>query len=221
MLTDHSNLATTILQEKFDPARKIIQVCHVSAGSWGPGNYAEYFRKYKNLVGTNDIIVVEVNSHDLWEDDPRRTSGRNVGRDIALPNHKPWCALWDGFDRYFLPRMRRLIGKSRVNTKVDVPKWLTDAESEDAKYNLRMLDEVYSLPWKERFLLIWRSKEETIDNKETVGEATFRMYAKGKGVSIIDVHLNESDFRDAIHPSVQGQQKIATAILSVLKELNL
>lgn len=38
VLTDHKDLATSILQERMK-----IQVCNVSAGSWGPGNYAAYF----------------------------------------------------------------------------------------------------------------------------------------------------------------------------------
>ena len=41
-LTDHEKLATTILQRKY----KNIPFYNVSAGSWGPGNYAAYLRKY-------------------------------------------------------------------------------------------------------------------------------------------------------------------------------
>ena len=64
VLTDHADLATTLLQDAFPQ----VQVCNVSAGSWGPGNYTAYFRKHLNLIGSNDVLFVEVNSHDLWED---------------------------------------------------------------------------------------------------------------------------------------------------------
>ena len=217
VLTDHKDLATTKLQEKFDQSRMNVQVCHVSAGSWGPGNYAAYFRKYKNLVSTNDVIVVEVNSHDLWEDDPKKTGGKNVGMDNFLLDHKPCCALWEGLTRYFIPKVRRWLGKAQVNTKVDVPKWETDGESEQAKYNLQMLDEVFALPWKKKFLLIWRSKIETVNDKETVGESVFRKYAISRDIPILHISLSESDYRDAIHPSIQGQRKMADAIIRKLE----
>ena len=218
VLTDHKDLATTILQEQFDQSRKNIQVCNVSAGSWGPGNYAAYLGKHNDLVGTNDIVVVEVNSHDLWEDDPTKAGGKMVGKDNFLIDHKPWCALWDGFDRYFIPRVRRWLGKAQVNTKIDVPKWEKDTESERAKYNLQMLDEIYALPWKKKFLLLWRSKQETVEDKETVGESVFRKYAISRDIPIIHISLSESDYRDTIHPSIQGQRKMAAAIRRALNE---
>ena len=213
VLTDQSDLATTLLQKKRDPIGKDWQVCNVSAGSWGPGNYAAFFRRHRNHVRTNDVLIVEVNSHDLWEDDPLLTAGRNVGRDIALPDRKPCCALWDGFHRYFLPRLRKWCGKAQVNTKVDIPKWQTDAGNESAKYNLTMLDEVFSLPCRRKALLIYRSRIETQKEIESVGERAFREWAEDKGLPIIKPVLNvESDYRDKIHPSVSGQRKIADAI---------
>ena len=217
VLTDHGDLATTILQEWMDVTRKNIQVCNISAGSWGPGNYAAYFRKYRNLVGTNDTVIVEVNSHDLWEDDPKKTGGANVGKDIALPDHKPRCATWDGFDRYFMPRVRKWLGKAQVNTKVDVPKWGNDAENESAKYNFASLDEIYALSWARKYLLIHRSRQETQENRITSGEAAFRKYADDRGIPIIDLKLNgNEDFRDAIHLSESGQRKMADAIGDVI-----
>ena len=217
VLTDHRDLATTILQERVDATRSRVQVCHVSAGSWGPGNYAAYFRKYSNLVRTNDIIIVELNSHDLWEDDPLNSKGANVGKDIALPDHKPWCATWDGFDRYFIPRMRKWFGLLQVNTKIDVPKWEDDADSESAKYNLTMLNELFSYPWVKKFLLIHRSREEARENQETVGERAFRRYAAANGIVIVTLKLDENtDYRDNIHLSSSGQRKMADTIVKAL-----
>ena len=219
VLTDHHNLATTILQEKLDSDRKNIQVCHVSAGSWGPGNYAAYFRRYRNLVGTNDVVVIEVNSHDLWEDDPMKTCGKKVGRDIALPDHKPWCALWDGFDRYFMPRMRRLVGRKSVNTKVDVPKWGVDSENALALYNLAMMKDIYSLPWAGRYMLIHRSRAESELGDETVGERKFRDFAEMNCIPYSVLILNPAeDYRDKIHLTVTGQGKMAAAIYSLISK---
>lgn len=102
-LTDHEMLATTLLQR----ARPQMQVCNVSAGSWEPGNYAACFRRHPGLRG--GWLVVVLNSHDLWEDDPKVSAGREVGKDVALPDRKPWCALWEGCVRYFVPMIRKAL----------------------------------------------------------------------------------------------------------------
>lgn len=212
-LTDHKNLATTYLQERIDPTRKSIQVCNVSAGSWGPGNYAAYFIKFRSIVSCNDIFIVEVNSHDLWEDDPRDTAGANVGVDIAFPSKRPICALWDGFDRYLMPRIRAILGLSAVNTKVDVPKWGKDVDLEIVKYNLRCLDAVYALSGNSKYMLIYKSRAEVLSGKISLGESVFRQYAATRGIGVIEANLNpETDYRDLIHPNESGQLKIAKAI---------
>lgn len=217
VLTDHNDLATTILQERIDPSHKSFQVLNVSAGSWGPGNYAAYFQRYKELIRTNDVIIVEVNSHDLWEDDPTKTRGANVGKDISLPDKKPCCALYDGFNRYFIPRMRRFFGMAEVNTKVDSPKWGDSISNPAASFNLKKLDELYSYSWSKKYMLIYRSRKETKENLESDGERVFREFAKSKRITIIDCRLDsEVDYRDTIHPTQSGQKKIAEAILYAL-----
>ncbi len=216
-LTDHKDLATTILQNKIDPSHVDIQVLNVSAGSWGPGNYAAYFDKYSELVRPNDIVIVEVNSHDLWEDDPVNSAGANVGKDIAFPAEKPCFALIEGANRYFIPRIKSLFGLAAVNTKVDVPKWGKDAHSMEAQYNLKMLNKLYSFPWVKKYMLIYRSRKECKDNSETEGERVFREFAKTNGIVIIDVQLDaQMDYRDLIHPNQSGQRKISEAIIRAL-----
>ena len=212
VMTDHKDLATTVLTEQMK-----IQVCNVSAGSWGPGNYAAYFSKFKNLVSSNDVLVLVVNSHDLWEDDPAKTKGANVGKDIALPMRKPFCALFDGFYRYFIPVVRKKLGQAVVMTKVDVPKWQIDSKNELALYNLSMLSKVFDISWKRKYMLIHRSRKEMISNVITSGECAFREYAKRNGIAIIELLLCEEDYRDAIHLSVSGQRKMAEAIWKALE----
>lgn len=215
VLTDHNDLATTILQESLDKSRKKIQVCNVSAGSWGPGNVAAYFKKYSYLVSTNDLLIVEVNSHDLWEDDPVLTGGRNVGHDVSYPSEKPLCALSDGFNRYFVPKVRKLLHEKSRSKKIDILKNSKDAET----YNLLMLDYLFSLPFSAKYLLIHRSREETRNNMISPGEAVFRAYAQKKKIPLIELRLDARvDYRDTIHPSEDGQKKMAEAILRTLKK---
>ena len=217
-LTSHVRLATTILQDKIDASRQKIQVCNVSAGSWGPGNYAAWFKKYKNLVSTNDVLIVELDSHDLWEDDPLDSHGINVGKDIALVDAKPCCALWEGVARYFIPLVRRKLGLAAINTKVDVARWKCDIEDPLVEYNLNALNSIFSMPFRYKFVLIHRSRKETKDGNITIGEAKFREYSISKGVNIIELALDSNeDYRDIIHISDTGHKKMAHTIYDRLK----
>ena len=204
VLTDHEDLATTLLQRE----RPSVQVCHVSAGSWGPGNYAAYFRRHPGLRG--GTLVVEVNSHDLWEDDPKESKGQIVGKDVAFPGCKPWCALWDGFHRYFLPRVRSWLHMRQVNTKVDVPTWGTDANDPAAVRNLRELDWLFDEPFDKKVLLIHRSRMETQNSGTiSIGEGRLRAWAREKGISCPLLELDVAgDYRDQIHLNESGQRKL-------------
>ncbi len=215
-LTDHKELASTILQDRLDDSRTNIQVCNVSAGSWGPGNYAAYFRRHGGLVGTNDVLILEVNSHDLWEDDPTKTAGANVGRDVAFPDKKPFCALWDGFHRYALPRLRTSLGLAQVTTKVDMAKWGESLSDRSVAYNLNALKEVLSLPFRAKYMLIHRSRNESSEREVSLGEGRFRAFASELSIPIIESPLCDRDYRDAIHMNASGQKKMADAIWDAL-----
>lgn len=204
VLTDHAALATTLLQRDLPN----VQVCNISAGSWGPGNYAAYFRRHTGLRG--GTLIVEVNSHDLWEDDPKESRGRNVGEDVSFPDRKPWCALWDGFNRYFIPRIRGWMGLQQINTKVDVPQWGRDANDPVARWNLSELDWLFGEPFDRKILLIHRTRQET-QNADGIssGEARFRQWTREKGISCRLLELDAArDYRDTIHLNEEGQGKL-------------
>lgn len=211
VLTDHEKLATTLLQR----ALHHVQVCNVSAGSWGPGNYAAYFRRHSGLRG--GTLIVEVNSHDLWEDDPKMSAGRIVGEDVAFPNHKPCCALWDGFNRYLIPRIRKKFGLATINTKVDLPKWGSDAHDSIAEWNLKELEWLFSAGFDKAFLIIHRSRAEVKDfGNVSAGEQRFREWARKKGIPCRMLELDaEQDYRDSIHLNELGQFKLYQLLLSL------
>lgn len=212
-LTDHEALATTLLQR----ALPQVQVCNVSAGSWGPGNCAAYFRRHPGLRG--GTLIVEVNSHDLWEDDPAASGGRSVGRDATLPDRKPWCALWDGVGRYLVPRVRGWLGLASVNTKVDVPKWGEDADGPVAVRNLGELDWLFGQDFDGRVLIIHRTRIETrAGEKVSPGEARLRQWARQRGVTCRLLELDaERDYRDSIHLNEKGQEKLYRLMKSFLE----
>lgn len=224
-LTDQDQLATALLQ-RWLPSW---QVCHVSAGSWGPGNYAAYFRRFPELVRTNDILVVQVSSHDLWEDDPREGGGRIVGVDRAFPERKPFCALWDGCLRYAWPRFcawlkvdlggkgeegaRDAVGKVRAQHECE------ERQNEQAKYNLACCEELFRMPFARRCLYVHRDHIECQRDEVPVGESAFVDCAHRHGVTIIRSSTSPSDYRDFIHLNADGQRKMAEAIYHELERM--
>ena len=212
-LTDQADLATTLLQKAM-PGRL---VCNVSAGSWGPGNYAAYFRRHPGLVRSGDVLVVEASTHDLWEDDPREGAGSIVGT-LSFPSKRPWCALWEGYERYFRPRFLSS-GRSR-NRKVDAQP-SQDEKDRLAAFNLAQLDYVYSLPARRKVLILHRTRAEAkvaaaggrLSGAAGEGESALVSHARERGVDVAFANLNpDEDYRDTIHPNESGQYRLFEAI---------
>ena len=222
-LTDQDETATAILQQNMPDWR----VYNVSAGSWGPGNYVAFFRRYPTLVRTNDVLVLQVSSHDLWEDDPKERGGRDVGVDISFPNEKPWCALWEGWVRYGRPRLYAKLGvqiggrgeegvKDAVG-KVSAPHEEAEAQNRIAAYNLACCEELFALPFARRILLVHRTQAELNDDRVPVGESVFVEFAKKRGgVVVSDGAKSDLHYRDAIHLNAAGQRRMAESILQAL-----
>lgn len=216
VLTDQADLASSLLDAELR-AKGVGDAYNVSAGSWGPMNYAAYFRKYGTFGATD--LVLEVNSHDLWEDDPKVTAGRNVGKDIALPDHKPLLACWEGFERYFMPRVRVWLGWAQINTKVDVPRWEETLALPSVKQNLDACAYLYSLPAPRKYLVVHRSQKEWQSGRQPLGEELFIRQAEALGVKVLLLELDtETDYRDDIHMRASGQRKLYNLLrLEILK----
>lgn len=215
VLTDQAELASSLLDTELR-AKDLGNAYNVSADSWGPMNYAAYFRKY-GIFGATDLVL-EVNSHDLWEDDPKMSGGACVGKDIAFPDHRPLLACWEGFDRYFMPRVRRWLGNAQVNTKVDVPHWGDSLVLPSVKQNLDACAYLYSLPFERKFLVIHRSQKEWRSGKQPLGEEIFIRQAEAAGVQVLLLELDvDKDYRDNIHLNASGQRRLYT-LLSKLME---
>lgn len=60
---DQSKLATTLLKERLEKLlSKPVVVGNVSAGSWGPGNWLAYVKKFGFFDA--DVVIVLISSHD-------------------------------------------------------------------------------------------------------------------------------------------------------------
>ncbi len=207
-LTTHEDLATTLLD--VDMRKHGLGDCwNISAGSWGPMNYVAYFKKFGTFGATD--LVLEVNDHDLWEDDPKDGAGRIVGT-ANFPDKKPVLAAWEAFDRYALPRLKGMLGKRNVSKKVDVAHAEDEAKNERAKKNLAACASIYSLPIERKFLVVHRTRTESSavgGGGAPLGETAFVEQARALGVKVLYLGLNpQLDYRDVIHPNVNGQKKL-------------
>lgn len=206
VMTDQKDLASELLDTWMREA-KLGDAYNISAGSWGPMNYAAYLRRYGSFDATD--IVLEVNCHDLWEDDPVDSAGRSVGIDVSLPAQKPLLACTEGFSRYFWPCVRALLGKAVVNNKIDVARWGDSVNAPAVKENLQAVDYIFSLPAKNKWLIVHRTQKEWQSGAVPLGEKEFCDRAKTHGAKVLLLQLDvPADYRDNIHLNPSGQRKL-------------
>ena len=101
-LTDHEDLATTILSKEL--TAKIgheVQVLNVSAGSWGPDNCYAWLNKHGDFGAK--MIVLVVSSHDVHD---TMTFVPVVGRMKSFPVRQYPLALIELWDRYLFPKSK-------------------------------------------------------------------------------------------------------------------
>jgi hypothetical protein len=92
---DQRLIATSLLSHRLGPNTTL---GNVSAGSWGPGNYLGWAKRY-GFLGATDVILLD-SSHDLYDlpfTTPFDTSSH--------PTHNPPLASWELLTRYLIPRL--------------------------------------------------------------------------------------------------------------------
>jgi hypothetical protein len=100
-LTDHDNLASTILEKRLQPDfEKNIRVLNISAGSWGPDNAAAFIKKHGHFNAQKIILIFS--SHDLYD---LMAFHPVVGINPNYPDKKPFLAIHELWRRYLMPKM--------------------------------------------------------------------------------------------------------------------
>ena len=95
---DQNLIATDLLQKSGN-----FEVGNVAAPSWGPGNWLGWAQRY-GFLEANTVVLV-ISSHDAADNPSSETFLGNRNQ----PLHPPVSALWEGFNRYFLPRFKALL----------------------------------------------------------------------------------------------------------------
>lgn len=211
--TDQNELASSILEYKLDPliADRGVRVLNISAGSWGPDNAFAWMNEHGNFDAVG--LVLLFSSHD-WQD--QMTFDNVVGTIPFYPAEKHTFAITDAahwiYSRYFQ--------KIAWN---DLPK-IENSTAEKHDFN----------PGWERFISYSRSemiplivyhhanREEILRNEWTQDGKALQLFLKENKVSVVsglESGFDAADFRDMIHPTPSGQEKIAKALEPELREL--
>lgn len=213
-LTDHNDLATTILQKKLSEEGNIVVVGNISAGSWGPGNWLAYVKEYGFFDA--DFIVLIISSHD-YADNP---SFQHLD-EKTHPTETPSLALIEGITRY-LPRY--------------LPKF-SDTHPEKTKITEKMA--IQGLKDLKGFLLLAKKesrnvmvlqhweKSELESGAARPGNKEIRVLCESLGITPISlepyfrssIKNGNNPYQDNIHPNPIGQKLIANAILENMQLL--
>lgn len=217
-LTDHQDLATTILQKQLSTSlTNPVIVGNISAGSWGPGNWLAYAKEYGFFEA--DIVILQINSRD-WKDNPTfQPLNPNTH-----PTTKPFSAFTEGLTRY-LPRYLPDFKFLNKQTKVKPQKRAEDPTKkglDDLKNFLRMAKK----STQKVIVLQYLSRSELKNNKIKQGYYAISDMCEKLAIQTISLQpyfeqamQKEEVYRDKIHPNQKGQKVIAQAMLKKLKPL--
>ena len=212
-LTDHSQLATTLVQQKLSKTNGKVIVGNISAGSWGPGNWLAYAKEY-GFFGA-DVVVLVASSHDYAD-----TPTFEALNKWTHPTGNPLCALYEAIMRY-VPRYLPTWVTGGENIEADA--WKGVSEEQRAQEGLRDLREflVYAKSSKARVIVLQHVERSELESGSLQpGAQRIKEISAAVGVSAITMEpyfrrsLQEGGdpYRDNIHPNQLGQQLIADAL---------
>ena len=214
-LTDDSQLATTLLQRDLsEKLKRKVVVGNVSAGSWGPANQLSYLQRF-GLFDADGVVFVW-SSHDVYDVplfDPRLTHAPD------FPTSTPICALWEGFTRYFVPRLWFLRPEE---PPPEVPATQPVPSCIDAmKTSIEMAKAMGAGVIVARHYTV-----EELGKPEGWAHAAIREVAQEEGVPLISfdaafqtgIKQGLPIYRDIIHPGPAGQRVIADVLEPAIEE---
>jgi len=216
-LTDHADLATTLLQNSLSKVSdKNVLVGNISAGSWGPGNWLAYVQEY-GFFGA-DIVVLVISSHDYADNPTFHALDPNTH-----PTEKPVSALLEGITRY-LPRYLPQGGTDNPGA-IEPDRFQTEYSEQEAQKGLadlrRFLELAKNNSANVMVLQHWE-KSEIESGSANPGNQYIKMVCEQMGISPLSlepyfrrsIENGANPYRDNIHPNQVGQQLIAEAIFA-------
>jgi hypothetical protein len=230
-LTDHSNLATTLLAERLvKNSGGAVVVGNISAGSWGPPNMLAYARRY-GLFGANQVVV-QLSSHDIGDVptfDPLNP--------LTHPTRNPCCATWEGIARYgprYVPALEFLFKPSNSEEDLQGPpsqEKLNQMELVAHESSLKALSGLYEMATAQGagFLIVLHGEREEVETGVfKPGHDAFVKWAELHSVDVLNLGVAETEAlemgidpyrdNDNIHISDAGQKLLADQLFDYFVE---
>ena len=218
-LTDHEQLATTILQKRLrEEMQRPVWVGNASAGSWGPQNLLAWVDAYGFYDA--DVVVLEVAAHDI-ADFPEFSSLSP----LTHPQEQPFSATAEGFQRYFMRRVRRYFQGTPAAGEVNVERHHGEAavealKGEQAFLAFNELLRRVGASGARAIVLYHPERDERPDGENAPARHAFEAAAAEHGAGFLmtvpfaaEVSSTERrEFRDPIHLSVEGQLEVAEVL---------
>lgn len=193
VLTDHNDLATTILTNETNN-----QCLNISCGSWGPDNVAAYLDEF-GIFGAQKLILI-CSSHDAHDN---MEFASVVGNHPSYPKTQYPLALFELLFRYIIPNFYNLEGSP---TQGIAKKGVGFNSGFDALFEL-------SRKQKLDFILYLHPEiNELLSKKYNPQGEEILSWARSHRVSVlqgIDFGFVKEDYRDNIHINESGQKKLA------------
>lgn len=216
-LTDQGDLATNVLQKSLSELTpNNVVVGHISAGSWGPGNWLAYVKKYGFFDA--DIVVLVISSHDYADNPTFEPLNPNTH-----PTERPFSAITEGVTRY-LPRYLPRFASGKSIKEID--HFLEPATEQVLKGldDLKTFLKLAKISAKSVLVFQHWEREEINKGKVKPGNPRIRELCESMGISPIQlepyfkqsIEAGNNPYRDNIHPNQIGQLLIAKAILENL-----
>ncbi len=212
--SDQNNIATSI----FNNHMPNYQMLNISVGSWGPDNCAAYL-KQKGTFNAAAMFLV-VNSHDAYDVMDFQPV---VGNHTSYPEHQYKLAWWELLDRYVKPRVNKIFTEKNEKLNPD-EKEEQGIQKKGLVFNpgfneLKILSDSLQIP-----LIVYLHAEKTeLHNQEYNNQGNEIIeWATKNNIDLIkelDFDFNDLDYRDVIHLSDNGQNKLAKIMLTHIKKI--
>lgn len=215
---DQDSLASTLFSEATGT-----QMLNISAGSWGPDNCAAYLKENGTFDASAMILVCS--SHDAFD---VMTHVPVVGVVPTYPDRQYKLAWTELIDRYLVPRIRMMFGKTEVKLDPDEQvvknsEFKNTVRQKSSSFNngfVQLLDISQKKNIPMAIYLHAENDEISAGRYNEMGQKIIEWAAEHDVCLIEGLRAGETEnmYHDKIHFNEAGQRFLATQMVRLYKE---
>lgn len=215
---DQDSLASTLFSDETGT-----QMLNISSGSWGPDNCAAYLKE-KGTFGASAMILV-CSSHDAYD---VMTYVPVVGVVPTYPDRQYKLAWAELIDRYLVPRIRMMFGKTEVKLDPDEQvvknsEFKNTVRQKSSSFNngfVQLLDISQKKNIPMAIYLHAENDEISAGRYNEMGQKIIEWAAEHDVCLIEGLKAGETEdmYHDKIHFNEAGQRFLATQMVRLYKE---